>query len=352
VGFVAANYPAFSLDTVRALVVGLATAALCLQVIRGNLRADQWAPLMAGLVWLDLWSVERRFVRFSPPARISYAADDIVRTLQADSSRYRIIPLADLSDNYWMVHRIRSTNGYHGVELHHYDELLGGKNAWQHLRQGNPSVWRLLAVKYVTTGEPVTASILAPVGTAPMRDYRGQQVYLYRYQEASPFAYLVAEAIKLPDDQALPTVTDPRFDPRRILLVPADAPAGVTQLAALPDSIAPPVKTTELRPGAFRFDLTAPLDRAAYLFVSENWYPAWRARVDGKEAPVMRAQYSLIGVPLPAGARTVELEFYSRTYRRGLLITVATLALVLLLAGHGWWERRRRGATGGGDAGA
>jgi hypothetical protein len=350
-GFIAANYPAFSLDTIRALVVGLVTAALCVQLMRGRLRAQQWAPLIALLVLLDLWSVERHFIRFRPPAKQSFAADDIVRALHADSSHYRLVPLADLTDNYWMVHRIRSTNGYHGVELHHYDELLGGKNEWRNLL--NPSVWRMLAVKYVTTPQPVNVPVLTLVGTGPMRDYRGQQVYLYRFQAAQPFAYLVAEAVKLPDEQTLPTISDPRFDARRVLLVPPDAPAGATQLAALPDSIGTPVRTTEIRPGAFQFEVTTPLTRPAFLFVAENWYLAWRARVDGRDAPVLRAQYSLIGIPLPAGARSVELTFYSRTYRHGLLITLLTLGLVLALSGYGWWQgRRSRPSDAGGSGGA
>jgi hypothetical protein len=341
-GFVAGSYGDFSLDTVRVLVVALLTAALCMQLLRGRMPASQWAPVMALLVLLDLWSVERRFIQFRPPARESFAADDIVRTLQADSAPFRVIPLADPSDNYWMVHRIRSVLGYHGVELHHYDELMGGKNQWENI--GNPAVWKLLAIKYLTTPQPVSVPVLTQVGRSTLRDYRGRLLYVYRYNDAAPFAYLVPEAVKLPDEQILSTVTDPRFDSRRLMLVPPDAPAGAGDLAALPDSIRNPVKTTELRPGALRFEFAAPVERAAYLFVAENWYLAWRARVDGKTAPVLRAQYSLIGIPVGAGARVVELEYYSSTYRRGKLITLVTLVIAAALLGYGWWQHRPRRA--------
>jgi hypothetical protein len=338
---VAVNYPAFTLDTVRAFAVALATAALCYQLMRGKLRADQWAPLMALLVLLDLWSVERRFIQFRPPAAQSYAADDVVRTLKVDTSLYRLVPAAGqgegLVDNYWMVHRIRSTNGYQGVELHRYDELLGGKNDWRNL--GNPVVWRLLAVKYLAVDQPISRPTLVPATTNPVRDYRGRDVFLYRIEGAEPYAFLVPEAVKVPDEQALATVTDPRFDPRRILVVPPDAPAGLSQLAALPEAIATPVEITEVRAGAYRFALSQPLARAAYLFVSENYYPAWRARVDGKDFPVLRAQYALMAVPLPAGARAVELEFWSRRYQQGKLVTFLAWGLVLLLAGYGWRAR-------------
>ncbi len=66
--------------------------------------------------------------------------------------------------------------------------------------------------------------------------------------------------------------------------------------------------------------------------------------MDGREAAVGRAQYTLIGVPLPAGARQVELTFREAAYERGKLLTLAALALTaVLIAGGVVVERRRRG---------
>jgi len=77
--------------------------------------------------------------------------------------------------------------------------------------------------------------------------------------------------------------------------------------------------------------------------VSENYYPGWKATVDGREATLGRADYSLIGVALPAGARTIELSFDSAPYHTGKAVTLAALALSVV-----WWlagafmERRSR----------
>ena len=74
----------------------------------------------------------------------------------------------------------------------------------------------------------------------------------------------------------------------------------------------------------------APADSA--LVVSENFYPGWRAKIDGKPATVERADLTLMGIPLPAGARKVELDFSSDTYKEGKAITLAALALAILAA--------------------
>jgi uncharacterized membrane protein YfhO len=68
--------------------------------------------------------------------------------------------------------------------------------------------------------------------------------------------------------------------------------------------------------------------------VSENWYPDWHATVDGQPTVVVRAQFSLMAVPVPAGARVVELTFTSSAYQRGKTVTfsIATLLILLLLA--------------------
>jgi uncharacterized membrane protein YfhO len=82
--------------------------------------------------------------------------------------------------------------------------------------------------------------------------------------------------------------------------------------------------------------------------VSENYHPAWHAKVDGREARVVRAQYSLMAVPLPAGARSVQLAFSSPAFRQGQIITLVALLLVLVTIGVDVVRRRSmRGAEGG-----
>ena len=66
--------------------------------------------------------------------------------------------------------------------------------------------------------------------------------------------------------------------------------------------------------------------------------------MDGREATVGRADYTLIGVALPEGAREVTLTFHSAAYARGRAITLLALAMAALLVGWGLFaERAKRG---------
>ena len=331
-----AAYRGFELDTVRAVVLAAIVLGLILALKSGRLRGPTWATLMGVLVLLDLWNGERHQLIFGPSAKEQFAPDGVVRALQGDSTVFRVLraPSGCYTDNYLMLYGISGMLGYQGTELHAYDELLGGKCEWRHL--GSPNVWQLLAVKYVVINHSVKIPTLAPVGDGPVTSQDGTPMYVYRYTDAQPFARVVAEAFKAPDAQVPTTLIDPRFDPRRILLVPPDAPVGVTSLASLPDTVPDAVETREVRPDAYRFELAQPLEKPGYLFVAENYYPAWRARVDGKPQPVVRAQMSLMAIPLPAGSRVVDLTFHSSRYVLGRAITVVTLLLVSGLAAYGW----------------
>jgi uncharacterized membrane protein YfhO len=90
--------------------------------------------------------------------------------------------------------------------------------------------------------------------------------------------------------------------------------------------------------------LAKPAPSGSALVVSENYYPGWKATADGKDALVVRTDYSLMGVVLPAGATRVELTFTGPAYERGKMVTLIALALSLIWVAVGIvLDRRRRG---------
>jgi uncharacterized membrane protein YfhO len=72
--------------------------------------------------------------------------------------------------------------------------------------------------------------------------------------------------------------------------------------------------------------------------------------VDGKPAPILRADYLLRAVPVPAGAHRVEFHFRSPAIRRGLWISIGSLVLILGLLAFDL-SRRRKPRTAAGETG-
>ncbi len=90
-----------------------------------------------------------------------------------------------------------------------------------------------------------------------------------------------------------------------------------------------------------RVDTTA----ARMLVLSEVYYPAWRAYVDGERAEVYAANHALRAVAVPAGKHTVELRYESWTLRLGMAITLGMGAVVIALTVYETL-RRAEDATG------
>jgi uncharacterized membrane protein YfhO len=67
---------------------------------------------------------------------------------------------------------------------------------------------------------------------------------------------------------------------------------------------------------------------------SDIYYPiGWKATIDGKETPIMRANYILRAIKIPAGKHTIDFTFDSAAYEKGkTLALIGSILLTLLIA--------------------
>ena len=74
-----------------------------------------------------------------------------------------------------------------------------------------------------------------------------------------------------------------------------------------------------------RIELDVDTDKEAILWLSEIWYPAWKATVNGNKAKVYRVNYGFRAVTVPAGKSKVVFKFDSTLFKIGALISLLTL---------------------------
>jgi hypothetical protein len=78
-----------------------------------------------------------------------------------------------------------------------------------------------------------------------------------------------------------------------------------------------------------RIDLKTHLNQAAFLVLSDSYYPGWKVLVNGKEKPLLRVDYILRGVLLENGESRVTFVFAPVTFHIGAAISLMALAIVL-----------------------
>src|SRR6185503_12749569 len=152
----------------------------------------------------------------------------------------------------------------------------------------------------------------------PVVNASGDTTYLYRLNSTSSYSWVTPIAVKAPDDQVLATVLNSRFDVRRAALFDTSAQVtGAQGVQSLPAPLSLSTSVQHYEAGRVQIQLSDPAPAGSSLIVSENFYPGWIATVDGKPAHLGRADYTLIGVELPQGARSIDLRFTSPAYERG-----------------------------------
>ena len=176
----------------------------------------------------------------------------------------------------------------------------------------------------------------------PVRNAVGSMVFAYRLPGDNDPAWVASAMVKAPEQQALATILDPRFDPSRIAIVDSSAAVQTQALQTLPPAPTTRATVTAASPGAYDISLEPPASAGQALVVSENYFPGWRATADGKPAVVARMNFNLVGVALPAGARAVQLRFTDAAYEKGKVVTLVALLVALVVWIGGWFVERRR----------
>jgi hypothetical protein len=79
-----------------------------------------------------------------------------------------------------------------------------------------------------------------------------------------------------------------------------------------------------------KISIEAETSENGFLFLSEIYYPCWKAFVDGKETEIFRTDFSLRSVYLEKGSHKVEFIYDSDSFNKGRLISIFVLSLSII----------------------
>ena len=335
------NAPALLRGAFRSLAFLSIASALLLAYSRRKISLTVFAGALLATSAVDLWSIDHLYWIFSRPATELYAGDAIIDYLKSQKEPGRVFVYTRTADyrttadpyfgtngfgsgTGFMVHGIRSVTGYQGNVLARYQEIADGKFLV------TPPFWRHENVRYLYTNTPVADTVLTQVA-GPVDNAAGSRAYLYRMPGDNPYAWVAATIASVNDTVAGRAILTGNIDPK--VLASFDPASGIG--GKVPDSLPAPsaivAQTKTFSAGHATIQLSQPATPGSALIISENYYPGWTALVDGKTATLARAEYNLIGIPLPTGAKSVVISFKDPRYDTGKFITWIALALTALL---------------------
>jgi hypothetical protein len=319
--------------------LAVALAALAWAHSRSLVAPAGLVAALALLVAADQLRVDASFVQtldFEEWARPDPNLQALLDRERDDAEPYRLLSFARSGQDVRpAMYGIELAAGHHPNDLSRYRELIGMVGSGFPDNLVNPNVRRLLNVRYILWPDWQLGSV-GEQGVIARTQRQGGEPYETLLADAGlPRARLVASATVKSDREAVPYMLSQAFDPESEVVLAEASPVALDG-----GPVSGEVRWEERSPNRLRLSVTS--DRPALLVVADNWFPAWKATVNGADTPVLRAYHTLRAVPVPAGASSVEMWYRSETLVRSLWLSVFASCVLVGLGAWGIARDRRR----------
>ncbi len=326
----------FTADAWRSFFVILGGIAILIAFMSGKLKAKWTVAAIAVLCLADMWTVNKRYLNddhFVPKTNqqqifTKSPADEYI--LQDPTPYYRVLNVATSTFNDGVTPYYHKTiGGYHAAKLRRYQDLID-----VHLSTEIPTLQRdIFQTQGMLDSVDVngfkvlnmlnTKWIIVPTqqGTIPIENpyAMGNAWFVDNIQFVNSADDEIAALSQI--DLQKEAVADKKFESvLQGFNVSATDSASTIALA-------------EYDSNFITYNVDAKKDELAVF--SEIYYPkGWKITIDGKPAQMLRANYTLRALPIPAGKHVVEFRFEPTSIK--VTDTISFISQLIMLILLGW----------------
>lgn len=300
------------------------------------------------VIFLDMFFFGQKWLTFTDP-HLVFPETAMIQFLKKDTDIYRITG----TDNILfgaspMIFGISDMRGYDVLFPKRYDEFVAnivGANPLgaTMVRIDDPRYFpnresfapffssRLLDflnVKYVLV-TPEWESVLRPIqGTDGQPKftlvYANNGLHIYQNRDVLPRAFVVHKAQVIRDKGDLLAELK-KIDPGQTVLL--EEGSGLTPMATTDrEATTSSAHIIENLPSHVVVDVS--MGTPGFLVLSDNFYPGWKAFVNGEETKIFRANYTFRAIRLNSGRHRVEFVYDPMTFKVGLGLTLVALGVI------------------------
>lgn len=317
-------------DAFRSLVFILLTAALIWLWMKDKIKP---VLLYIGLILLmvfDLFGVDKRFLN-NEDFVSSYLAQGDTTPSAADQQI-----LADTDPNFKVLdvaaqqgpfnsaaasYHHKSLGGYHGAKLRRYQELFERQIYKQN---PNPGILNMLNTKYLISADEKGNKVAIPQPEA-----LGNAWFVNSFKIVPNADAEMAALDSLKPKEA--AVLDQKFSENlKGLIISTDSTAKISLTSYTPDELI--YESNNRNEGL-----------AVFSEIYYNVRNEWKVTIDGKPADMLRANYVLRALRIPAGKHKIVFKFEPISVKTGHTVDlISSVLLVALIAGACFVEVRKK----------
>jgi uncharacterized membrane protein YfhO len=315
-------------DILRSFGFILVAVFVLFLFIKNKLNALAATIIITIFAFIDVISIDNKYLNADSyndkidsegVFQLSKADQEIL----ADKSYFRVLnfggdPFADAVTSY----HYNSIGGYHAVKLRIYQDLIERQLRKQ---QPNFAVLNMLNTKYFIQKDPRSGVT---------------QNYQRNDNAMGPVWFVKHVQFVKNADEEMSALDN--FNPSDTAFVQESFRSSIPGLPEA-DSAAS-IKMEKNNNDVITYSSVSASNQFAVY--SEVYYTkGWKAFIDNKETPIIKTNYALRGLAIPAGNHTIEFRFEPQGYFTGRKITmVASIALLAFLAFSLfiWWRRNKQ----------
>ena len=292
----------------------IAFIAILFLFLKQKIKAKTFLILLGLLIMIDLYRIDMKFIQTTNNYdSISKLTDDI-QYIKKDTDKFRILPVLDTNEaNKWVLFDIESLSGYSATGLKVYEDVQKSSLF------NNLKFLGLLNTKYILSEKPFKIDGLDLV-------YIGNNHrYIYKNKYFNPRYFLADQfMVEQEGDKIINLLSQPGYDYTKTLILEENPiKTNMPALSTKNDN----VQMTQWSDDKIEFHCK--IVHPCLLFLSEVYYPKWKAYVDNKEIKIFKTDYLFRSVLLSTGEYNLKFEFYNNHV---YLITTIIHYLMTLLA--------------------
>ncbi len=295
----------------------VAAFALIFFTLKGKISDLVLGAALVALVLFDLWTINRPYLNSDSfevsPSKTYFAETPAEAEILKDDSYYRVLDLTEgLTSAGKASYRFHAIGGYHGAKLRRFQDLIDYRLSMElndfvsKAQEGDFNFegiqsFNMLNTKYIIAGNAANAVFENPEANGAAWIPSSVRPVNSNQQEIDVLGQI--------NTKSEATVNTDEF---------GQVPAGSGSINLI--SYAP-----------IHLKYSANMDQAGLAVFSEIYYPiGWTATIDGQEAEILRVDYLLRGLNLPAGQHDIEFHFAPASYTKTKTPMIIFQYLILL----------------------
>ncbi len=164
--------------------------------------------------------------------------------------------------------------------------------------------------------------------------YKDSKFSIYQNREVFPRAFLVSSyKIANNNQKIIDIMLDKNFDLRKNAVVEKDPHFKQRENSKSTASV------INYQPN--KIDIETNSNNNSLLILTDNYYPGWKAKVNGKEVEVLRADYTFRAISVPKGKNKIEFYYIPDSFKWGIILAFISIVSIGFLTMGKWYTNKK-----------